>query len=883
VARQRGGWLRVRLSPLTEDDVATWVADDVRSAEVSRHTVSQVVYRVGHGHPGATQALITALSTTSTLVHDIEGLLTASVPGAAGETSVHAAILDVIVDEASVELRGDPALRRDLVTVAAARNRAEAASVVATGPVTLPTDERAVLRSPVLWSGPGETMPPAVRYVLLRELAARDDDHLASWRTVYQRVAETEPMADAAHARHPSRPELHHRLALGEIAAVSRQLLADLAGCDAATWLAMLEAVTETPDPRLPVDQPRTWIEAVLAAEPGLDPAETAMAQLLYALRLLGDPRVVPSSDAWRDLHRIAARGYRALADTPPYPAALSERAQRHRDLAADRQVINPGWSAPAPPPVRISYTVRGRWWRPVAAAIAATALVAGGVVVVPWAVRHARCPAAWSVWWEAGECVGVSDGTAFLDSRFAAVTEAIAKENDLVEQGGIPNSGDGTTCTATGRRWVSIAAMAPWDSVLSGSRSVHELEGMFVAQWRANHLGEPDGCQPFVRLLIANPGRDAQAWRSVVDDLAARVDGTDHLVAVVGLGLSKPETAELAHRLSDRQIPMVADLVTAIGFDRSNFAGVPTACTAGRAPSGEIRNFKRLAFDTHRQVVALAKVRKTAGSQAPWDWDSVLQVTQFGYQDDPYVCATVTAANKEIAETGPARDPLTFQLSDDGTDTDGYLARAVGDVCANTKVHTVFYTARAIDLAAFVAELDQRCGRAITVLSTSDASRLRAPEPDDARETKRTHGLGALVGGHRIRLLYTPLAHPEVYAGQADFNRFAQHFTGRGFAEDDLRDGWAIVGHDAMFTLTTAIHQKQQRKDRDGEQSLPTIRDVADNLGGKTVTGAAEGALSFDDNGNRTDEPTVVRLCHNALAVPMNVDSTLRCPDDRS
>src|SRR5262249_29965288 len=151
------------------------------------------------------------------------------------------------------------------------------------------------------------------------------------------------------------------------------------------------------------------------------------------------------------------------------------------------------------------------------------------------------------------------------------------------------------------------------------------------------------------------------------------------------GLGLSKPETVELAHQLSDWQIPMAADVVTAIGFDRSNFAGVPAECTAGRPPSGEIRNFKRLAFDPTRQVVTLAKVRQgILGSSAAWNRDSVLQVTQFNYQADPYVCATVKAANTQIAGTAPAPDPLTFMLSDDGTDTGGNLSRVVGDVCDN-------------------------------------------------------------------------------------------------------------------------------------------------------------------------------------------------------
>jgi hypothetical protein len=501
--------------------------------------------------------------------------------------------------------------------------------------------------------------------------------------------------------------------------------------------------------------------------------------------------------------------------------------------------------------------------------------VVAAGFLAAPRVRDYAHCQQTGSIWYEGGECVGVSaDGYSF-DRSFDAVTRAIADENRLVEQGGIPSSGRGTSCTSTAKTSVAVAALGPWRALLSGTRAVRELEGMYVAQWRANHLGEPGGCQPYIRLLVANTGRDTQAWESVVDDIAGRVNGDDHLVAVVGLGLSKTQTAYAARRLTDpHHIPMVADLVTAVGFDKSNFATVPRACMAGLEGSGRIEGFRRVSFDNGRQIAGLVSYLR---DQRAWSKDSVLQVTQAGYETDPYACTGVALANKEISPSGPAREPQTFKLSDDGRDAEGYLQRVVNTVCGNPSITTVLYTARGLDLATLLKGLSQQCTRPITVASTSDASRLRVPEAVAPREVKRKEGLAALQGG-RLRLVYAPLAAPEVLGGSEPFEAFKRQFTKLGFAADDLADGWAVVGHDAVFTIATAIHQVDQNRSG-GDSRLPAMDEVAANLGGVTVENAAEGTLTFDENGNRVDDPTIIRLCADGTAYP--VARATRCAGD--
>lgn len=64
-----------------------------------------------------------------------------------------------------------------------------------------------------------------------------------------------------------------------------------------------------------------------------------------------------------------------------------------------------------------------------------------------------------------------------------------------------------------------------------------HELQGAYLAQWRANH---DDGLRdvPLIRLLVVNVGDQAEHQDMVIPELIRRVaDPTDHLVAVAGLG----------------------------------------------------------------------------------------------------------------------------------------------------------------------------------------------------------------------------------------------------------------------------------------------------------------------------------------------------------
>jgi hypothetical protein len=215
---------------------------------------------------------------------------------------------------------------------------------------TVSRQDRATVLSPILWLPPAAdgvaTLLPAARYLLLRELAGRDNDDPLSWSPVFGRLcryaAEGRPASDGRGSyerdtgeRDEFAGELHHRLALGDVATVADNLAERLRHRDVTEWLTLLETVTATPDPRLPVDGAAEQIHRVVKESELADPASVGIAHLVCALRLIGDPRVT-SGPACRGLHLLAAHSYDSIAEHSLNGlTVLLDRAERHRQLAA--------------------------------------------------------------------------------------------------------------------------------------------------------------------------------------------------------------------------------------------------------------------------------------------------------------------------------------------------------------------------------------------------------------------------------------------------------------------------------------------------------------------------------------------------------------------
>jgi hypothetical protein len=227
-----------------------------------------------------------------------------------------------IIEALSPHRRPSATLLGLLVTVSAGRDRLEAQSLATLSNATRGERSR-LFGSPTLWAHPGPSLPPFVRYLCLRALAARGRSHQASWHKVFTRLRAAVPPDDVA-------GRLHHDLALAETpdqtAAVASELAELLPRMPAEDWVALLDAVVATPDPR------RTGRAAELVGEDG--PSPGSVARLLEVRHVLND-RCLSDQNTLGRLYQLAEHDYDQLADLSRNAVALIERAAYYGRLAA--------------------------------------------------------------------------------------------------------------------------------------------------------------------------------------------------------------------------------------------------------------------------------------------------------------------------------------------------------------------------------------------------------------------------------------------------------------------------------------------------------------------------------------------------------------------
>jgi hypothetical protein len=509
----------------------------------------------------------------------------------------------------------------------------------------------------------------------------------------------------------------------------------------------------------------------------------------------------------------------------------------------------------------------RDRWprkrsdWLPLGLVIVLVAAVGGGGLWRgSWLVDRLQCRDGFptdDLWSQDGECVGISPGDyAFGKTEFTDVMAKIDGQNTEASGSCGPNS------------MVTVGVLTTWTADGVGGRAVHELEGIAAAQYRNNHLAP---CLHSIKLRVAQVGRDEQAAEAVADRFGADPD----VVAVVGMGLSNDRSATAIRKLGESKTPMVADLITAEGFDsrlheESTFADCKYKYKGGLGG----RYLHRVAYSNDAQVARLAEV-------SPRGPDLV--VTPIS-PDDPYTCTLLSSIRKPSVDwksPPTTSSPTTFDPTDQAT-----IEPVKERICRGQKEGpvTVFYAARARDLSALIATLDsdiQESGdcakHEVTILSSSDAARLRAVEPDNYQEHQREVALGSgsfRVG--KIKLIYTPLADRDSLAGSDQYKELADKVT-----EEHLDDGWAISGHDALTAVGNAL-RKVTTKSTD-----PVTRSVLQSvLDGPDVQSGIGGPITFRD-GNLAGErkPVAVRLCPSAqnptkpTTVVVNPGVDVACP----
>lgn len=513
--------------------------------------------------------------------------------------------------------------------------------------------------------------------------------------------------------------------------------------------------------------------------------------------------------------------------------------------------------------PCRYRHPFRYRhWWRggvALAVLLATVAVVGNG----HWILARIGCRPSWhdlpteELWaQEDGGCVGVSDGP--YDFRLPPYTSVFAKIGELNRRA------DEIVADARANRpacqdasAVTIGVLMPLAAVNVGARGVHELESFAATQAATN---TPATCRP-IKLRVGNMGKDDELSAPRVAALLA-VDPA--VVAVVGMGLSNQNSALATRPFSERRIPMVADLITAEGFDHNGSAEDQpdfSGCRNHTPYSSGIGDghFFRVSFRDAVQVSRLASyVHGTRHGKV----DKILTPTDV---TDPTPCTGLKLYHRAFGDV----DDVKFTLDDPAT-----LTLAVRQICDLDGEVTVVYAARGRDQARFLVALDKQRDQgtckasSITVIEGSDGSRIRVPELTADREDPRRAALTSpsLRSGY-IKLIVTPLADPQALRGRGPaLDRLAAQFTDLGFDAADLDDGWGISAHDALRTVTAAIDTIPLR---DGDRSnTVTSGQIETAIGGfstsnTAVPDAIQTPLLFDNNGNRKNlEPALVRIC---------------------
>jgi ABC-type branched-subunit amino acid transport system substrate-binding protein len=111
------------------------------------------------------------------------------------------------------------------------------------------------------------------------------------------------------------------------------------------------------------------------------------------------------------------------------------------------------------------------------------------------------------------------------------------------------------------------------------------------------------------------------------------------------------------------------------------------------------------------------------------------------------------------------------------------------------------------------------------------------------------------------VKLLLTLVGGADrLQADNPNFAVFEQHFTDAGFEPAHIDDSWALNAYDAMTTISEALRTPLPAN-KPIQRSQVNTAISGFFSAGLSVPGAG-GPITFDNSGNRTGRPPVVRLC---------------------
>ncbi|WP_158893349.1 ABC transporter substrate-binding protein [Amycolatopsis anabasis] len=353
-----------------------------------------------------------------------------------------------------------------------------------------------------------------------------------------------------------------------------------------------------------------------------------------------------------------------------------------------------------------------------------------------------------------------------------------------------------------------------------------HEIEGALTAAWPTDRPAN-------FKVLLANFGSNAQHWQVVVDEILA-ASASQRIMAVAGLGVSLDNTRKAAAALSRHGIATIGATVTAdnVNTDVDNtrikdfFRVGPTNSDEAHAAGNYVKKHGK------QRVMLVADTNESDGYAA---------TLASAFQEQPGVQVRYTKKYDSLSgqPVGTTRDQYLQKL----------FAGMHSDICT-AQPDVIYFAGRGVDLRSFVTALshDGACQQlsSVTVISGDDTSILvGAPLP--------------LSGDIGVELLYTGLAYPGQWdlfsqdpahpAYKKNYNHFIDEFSAHGFSQTDLRDGAAMIEHDAVATAVKAAEENPSTHPK-------SITNFLSNIDCNSAVPGASGFIAFDQaTGNQLNK----------------------------
>ncbi|MEV8440800.1 hypothetical protein AB0425_25775 [Actinosynnema sp. NPDC051121] len=214
--------------------------------------------------------------------------------------------------------------------------------------------------------------------------------------------------------------------------------------------------------------------------------------------------------------------------------------------------------------------TPRPPWFAHPAAVSLVPVLLAGGLAAVGLRSFVMDCaplhvgPGRIDVSRDSGECVGYSDHRGQLfgsDPDLRAAQEVIFTENEQVEN---------ELATRLNHPVMSLVYFGTLtkpdgdggDQTFAAERE--ELQGVALAQRRANTAARTNADSPYLKVLVANGGQNMRAAPLVADKLTALRTSDSTVLGVVGLVESRSTTKTAIEALEGTDLPIVAPTLSA-------------------------------------------------------------------------------------------------------------------------------------------------------------------------------------------------------------------------------------------------------------------------------------------------------------------------------